>query len=132
MIQSRDIIICYFRLNRVTFPRMFGKVGLSDIFWQKIFLFYFYLCVVILKLMTCTQYFCRLLYCLSKNISENNMGRKGKELDTSVRNMVVEAYKNNRNTSELARILGIPRSTIRSIVKKKWWKGTGRKSARKR
>jgi transposase len=32
--------------------------------------------------------------------------------------MVVKAYKENRNTSELERILGIPRSTIRSIVKK--------------
>ncbi|XP_061168330.1 uncharacterized protein LOC133177281 [Saccostrea echinata] len=46
------------------------------------------------------------------------MGRKGKELDTSVRRMVVKAYKENRNTSELERILGIPMSTIRSIVKK--------------
>lgn len=50
------------------------------------------------------------------------MGRKGKKLCTNVRNMIVKAYRENRNTSELERTLELLRSTIRSIVK---FKDTG-------
>lgn len=32
--------------------------------------------------------------------------------------MTVKVYRENRKTSEMERILGIPRSTIRCIVKK--------------
>lgn len=45
-------------------------------------------------------------------------GRKGEELCTNVRNMIIKAYRENKITSELERTLRIPRSTIRSIVKK--------------
>lgn len=45
------------------------------------------------------------------------MGQKGKELSVDVWNMIVNAYRENGNTSELERILGVPGSTIRSIIK---------------
>lgn len=68
--------------------------------------------------MTYTQDFCLLLFCLPVNLYENNMDRKGKELCTNVRNMIVKAYRENKNTLKLKRTLGIFRSTVRSIVKK--------------
>lgn len=46
------------------------------------------------------------------------MDRKGKELCTNVRNMIVKAYSETRNTSELERALGILRSTIQYCGKK--------------
>jgi transposase len=46
------------------------------------------------------------------------MGRKRKELSTDVRKLIIDSYQNNGNISYLARSLGIPRSTIKSVIKK--------------
>lgn len=57
---------------------------------------------------------------------QNNMGRKGKELCTIVRNIILNAYKKTpRNTSKFERTLGIRRSTIPSIVGQKLKKQGG-------
>lgn len=54
------------------------------------------------------------------------MGRKGKELCTIVKNMILNAYKKNpRNASKFERTLGIRRSTIPSIVGQKLKKQGG-------
>lgn len=46
------------------------------------------------------------------------MGRKGKELSVEERNLIITSYKVNRNVSNLSRTLGIPQSTVKSIIKK--------------
>ena len=46
------------------------------------------------------------------------MVRKSAELGGEVRQMIVESYRSNKNISELARIFGIPRRTIGSVIKK--------------
>ena len=63
------------------------------------------------------------------------MGRKGKELSIEVRNLIIKSHKTNGNVSNLSRTLGIPRSTVKSVIKKfnqhsdvKNLPGRGRKS----
>lgn len=46
------------------------------------------------------------------------MGKIRSELSIDVRELIVESYKINKNKSELSKILGIPRTTIASVVKK--------------
>ena len=46
------------------------------------------------------------------------MGRKGKELSIEVRNLIINSHKLDGNVSNLSRTLGIPRSTVRSVIKK--------------
>lgn len=54
------------------------------------------------------------------------MGRKGKELCTIVKNMILNAYKKKpRKASKFERTLGIRRSTIPSIVGQKLKKQGG-------
>lgn len=44
---------------------------------------------------------------------------KGKSLVLKlVRNLIITSYKVNKNVSNLSRTLGIPRSTVKSIIKK--------------
>ena len=45
------------------------------------------------------------------------MLRKSKELSSEVKKLIVESYKSSKNKSELARIFGIPRRTIGSMIK---------------
>ena len=46
------------------------------------------------------------------------MAPKSKELCSDVRELIVKSYQNNKNISNLSQILGIPRSTIKSVIKK--------------
>lgn len=47
------------------------------------------------------------------------MSQKGKELCTNVINIIVKAYRDNKNTSKLERTLGTPKFAKRDIVEKK-------------
>lgn len=40
------------------------------------------------------------------------------ELSSDVRNMIIKCYEEGKNQSELARLFNIPRSTIKSVIKK--------------
>ena len=60
-----------------------------------------------------------LLRSSAKNV--NIVGRKkmigkNKELSSEFKELIVESYKSNKNKSELARIVGIPRRTIGSVI----------------
>lgn len=44
--------------------------------------------------------------------------RKSEEIPVAVRKKVIEAYQTEKNKAELGRLLGIPRTTINSIIKK--------------
>lgn len=46
------------------------------------------------------------------------MSQKGKELCTNVINIIVKAYRDNKNTSKLERTLGTPKFAKRDIVEK--------------
>ena len=46
------------------------------------------------------------------------MGKIRSELSSEVRELIVESYRNNKNKSELSKVLGIPRTTISSVIKK--------------
>ena len=47
-----------------------------------------------------------------------NMAPKYKELSSEVREMIVKSYQSNQNMSELSEMLGIPRSTFKSVIGK--------------
>lgn len=62
--------------------------------------------------------FCHLCVCKHWKTSLENMGRKSVELSTEVKEMIVNSANHTPNKAELARMFGIPRSTIVSILNK--------------
>ena len=48
------------------------------------------------------------------------MGKVRSELSSAVRELIVESYRNNKNKSELSKVLGIPRTTISSVITRNW------------
>lgn len=46
------------------------------------------------------------------------MDKRRSELSSTVQELITESYRNNKNKSQLSKILGIPRTTISSVIKK--------------
>ena len=46
------------------------------------------------------------------------MAPKQKEISSEVRNLIVKNHKEGKNQCELARMFGLSRSTVKSILKK--------------
>jgi len=59
------------------------------------------------------------------------MGRKSAELSEEKKNIIVELSKYVKNKSELARLVGIPRTTITSLLKKVQTTGSTKNVTRK-